>query len=215
MLFRSFDQRADSAVQCVKFLKEDEEPVIRTAVTYMILGGVSEEEFEQIKHYCINPVDSRQTGLEKPETLTVVYDEPEDVKILEGFRGEPEAELKGLYASLNLAMTFRDFQHIQRYFREEEERDPSMTEIRVLDTYWSDHCRHTTFATELKEVEFGEGYYREPLEMTYQSYLDTREEIYAGRDDKFICLMDIALMAMKKLRAEGRLEDMEIGRAHV
>ena len=205
-----FDQRADSAVQCVKFLKEDEEPVIRTAVTYMILGGVSEEEFEQIKHYCINPVDSRQTGLEKPETLTVVYDEPEDVKILEGFRGEPEAELKGLYASLNLAMTFRDFQHIQRYFREEEERDPSMTEIRVLDTYWSDHCRHTTFATELKEVEFGEGYYREPLEMTYQSYLDTREEIYAGRDDKFICLMDIALMAMKKLRAEGRLEDMEV-----
>ena len=205
-----FDQRADSAVQCVKFLKEDEEPVIRTAVTYMILGGVSEEEFEQIKHYCINPVDSRQTGLEKPETLTVVYEEPEDVKILEGFRGKPEAELKGLYTSLNLAMTFRDFQHIQRYFREEEERDPSMTEIRVLDTYWSDHCRHTTFATELKEVEFGEGYYREPLEMTYQSYLDTREEIYAGRDDKFICLMDIALMAMKKLRAEGRLEDMEV-----
>mgnify|MGYP001073376659 CR=1 FL=1 len=205
-----FDQRADSAVQCVKFLKEDEEPVIRTAVTYMILGDVSEEEFEQIKHYCINPVDSRQTGLEKPETLTVVYEEPEDVKILEGFREKPEAELKGLYASLSLAMTFRDFQHIQRYFREEEKRDPSMTEIRVLDTYWSDHCRHTTFATELKEVEFGEGYYREPLEMTYQSYLDTREEIYAGRDDKFICLMDIALMAMKKLRAEGRLEDMEV-----
>ena len=204
-----FDQRADSALQCVKFLKEDEEPIIRTAVTYMVIGDVSEEEFEQIRHYCINPVDSRETGLEKPETLVTVYEEPEDVRILEGFREEEEAELKKLYGSLNLAMTFRDFLHIQRYFKEEK-RDPSMTEIRVLDTYWSDHCRHTTFATELKDVEFGEGYYREPLEMTYQSYLDTREEIYEGRDDKYICLMDIALMAMKKLRAEGKLEDMEV-----
>ncbi len=205
-----FDQRADSALQCVKFLKEDEEPVIRTAVTYMISGSFSDQEFEQIKNYCINPVDSRETGTEKPDTLTAVYEEPEDVKMLEGFCGEAEAVLKKRYLSLNLAMTFRDFLHIQRYFREEEKRDPSMTEIRVLDTYWSDHCRHTTFATELKEVEFGEGYYKEPLQMTWQSYLDTREELYAGRDDKFICLMDIALMAMKKLRAEGKLEDMEV-----
>ena len=205
-----FDQRADSALQCVKFLKEDEEPVIRTAVTYMISGSFSDQEFEQIKNYCVNPVDSRETGMEKPDTLTAVYEEPEDVKMLEGFCGEAEAVLKKRYLSLNLAMTFRDFLHIQRYFREEEKRDPSMTEIRVLDTYWSDHCRHTTFATELKEVEFGEGYYKEPLQMTWQSYLDTREELYAGRDDKFICLMDIALMAMKKLRAEGKLEDMEV-----
>ena len=205
-----FDQRADSALQCVKFLKEDEEPVIRTAVTYMISGSLSDQEFEQIKNYCVNPVDSRETGMEKPDTLTAVYEEPEDVKMLEGFCGEAEAVLKKRYLSLNLAMTFRDFLHIQRYFREEEKRDPSMTEIRVLDTYWSDHCRHTTFATELKEVEFGEGYYKEPLQMTWQSYLDTREELYAGRDDKFICLMDIALMAMKKLRAEGKLEDMEV-----
>lgn len=211
-----FDQRADSALQCVKFLKEDEEPVIRTAVTYMVIGNVSEEEFEQIRHYCINPVDSRETGMEKPETLMTAYEEPEDVKILENMPGcedfvdMPEAELKELYDSLGLAMTFRDFQHIQNYFAAEEKRNPTMTEIRVLDTYWSDHCRHTTFATELKEVEFGEGYYKEPLEMTWQSYLDTREELYAGRDDKFICLMDIALMAMKKLRAEGKLEDMEV-----
>ena len=211
-----FDQRADSALQCVKFLKEDEEPVIRTAVTYMVIGDVSEEEFEQIRHYCINPVDSRETGMEKPETLMTAYEEPEDVKILENMPGcedfvdMPEAELKELYDSLGLAMTFRDFQHIQNYFAAEEKRNPTMTEIRVLDTYWSDHCRHTTFATELKEVEFGEGYYKEPLEMTWQSYLDTREELYAGRDDKFICLMDIALMAMKKLRAEGKLEDMEV-----
>ncbi len=205
-----FDQRADSAMQCVKFLKEDEEPVIRTAVTYMILGDISEEELTRIKNYCINPVDSRETDMVKPETLIMAYEEPEDVKILDGFREMEEAAFKKLYGSLNLAMTFQDFLHIRRYFRQEEKRDPSMTELRVLDTYWSDHCRHTTFSTELTKVEFGEGYYREPLEMTYQSYLDTREEIYAGRKDKFICLMDLALMAMKKLRAEGRLEDMEV-----
>ena len=107
-----FDQRADSAVQCVKFLKEDEEPVIRTAVTYMISGSFSDQEFEQIKNYCVNPVDSRETGMEKPDTLTAVYEEPEDVKMLEGFCGEAEAVLKKRYLSLNLAMTFRDFLHI-------------------------------------------------------------------------------------------------------
>ena len=205
-----FDQRADSAMQCVKLLNEEEEPVIQTAVTYMLIGDISDKEFEQIKNYCINPVDSRETGMEKPGTLEAVYEEPEDVKILDGFREMSEENLKCLYDSFNLAMTFRDFLHIKYYYKEEEKRDPSMTEIRVLDTYWSDHCRHTTFATELREVEFGEGYYREPLKMTYQSYLDTREEIYAGQDDKYICLMDMALMAMKKLRAEGKLEDMEV-----
>ena len=205
-----FDQRADSAVQCVKFLKEDEEPVIRTAVTYMILGDVSDEEMGRIKAYCINPVDSRETDMVKPETLVTVYEDPADIKIFDGFCDMPEADLKQLYDSLSLAMTFKDFLHIQNYFKSEEHRDPSMTEIRVLDTYWSDHCRHTTFSTELTDVEFGEGYYRVPLETTYQSYLDTREEIYAGRSDKFVCLMDLALMAMKKLRADGKLEDMEV-----
>ena len=204
-----FDQRADSAEQCVKFLKEDEEPVIRTAVTYMILGSVSDEELDRIKAYCINPVDSRETDMVKPETLVTVYDDPEDVKIFDGFKDMEEKDLKSLYNSLGLAMTFKDFQHIQNYFKNDEDRNPSMTEIRVLDTYWSDHCRHTTFSTELTDVEFGEGYYKVPLETTYQSYLDTREEIYAGRDDKFVCLMDLALMAMKKLKRDGKLDDME------
>lgn len=204
-----FDQRADSAVQCVRFLKEDEEPIIRTAVTYIIDGSISDDEFQKIKAYCINPVDSRETGLTKPETLVSVFEEPEDVLIFDGFQKLPEKELRDLYDSLGLAMTFKDFRHIQKYFEEEEHRDPTMTEIRVLDTYWSDHCRHTTFSTELTEVEFGEGYYREPLETTYQSYLDTREEIFAGRKDKFVCLMDLALMAMRKLKKDGKLEDME------
>ena len=204
-----FDQRADSAVQCVKFLKEDEEPVIRTAVTYMIEGQVSDEEFSKIKSYCINPVDSRETGMEKPDTLITVYDDPADVAVFDGFRDMDESSLKALYESLGLAMTFKDFLHIQKYFHDDEKRDPSMTEIRVLDTYWSDHCRHTTFSTELTDVEFGEGYYRSPLETTYQSYLDTREEIFKGREDKFVCLMDLALLAMKRLKKEGKLADQE------
>ena len=121
----------------------------------------------------------------------------------------PEAELKELYDSLNLAMTFKDFQHIQHYFKEEEKRDPSMTEIRVLDTYWSDHCRHTTFSTELTDVKFDEGDYKAPIVDTYKKYLADREELYKGRKDKFVCLMDLALMAMKKLKAEGKLADQE------
>ena len=204
-----FDQRADSAVQCIRFLREDEEPVIRTAVTYMILGQITDEEFQKIKAYCINPVDSRETGMVKPDTLITVFDEPADIAVLDGFSGMEETALKELYDSLSLAMTFKDFLHIQNYFRTDEKRDPSMTEIRVLDTYWSDHCRHTTFSTELTDVEFGEGYYRSPIETTYQSYLDTREEIFAGRKDKFVCLMDLALMAMRKLKKDGKLEDME------
>ena len=204
-----FDQRADSAVQCVKFLKEDEEPIIRSATTYVVEGSISKEEFDAIKNYCINPVDSRETGLEKPETLVTKFEEPEDVKVFEGFIAMPEAELKGLYDSLNLAMTFKDFLHIQNYFAGEEKRNPTMTEIRVLDTYWSDHCRHTTFSTELKEVSFGEGYYKKPLEDTYQQYLADRQDVYQGRSDKFVCLMDLALMAMKKLKKEGKLQDQE------
>ncbi len=204
-----FDQRADSAVQCVKFLKEDEEPIIKTAVTYLITGAISDDEFLKIKAYCINPVDSRETDMVKPDTLVTVYDEPADVAVFEGFQAMTEEELRGLYDSLGLAMTFQDFQHIQNYYRGEEHRDPTMTEIRVLDTYWSDHCRHTTFSTELKDVVFAEGYYRQPIQRTYENYLAAREEVYAGRQDKFVCLMDLALMGMRKLRKEGKLEDME------
>ncbi len=204
-----FDQRADSAEQCVKLLREEEEPVIRTATTYVVEGAVTDQELEAIKNHCINPVDSRETGMEKPETLITEFEEPADVAVFDGFQNMPEAELKALYDSLGLAMTFKDFLHIQNYFCKEEKRDPSMTEIRVLDTYWSDHCRHTTFSTELTDVAFDEGFYKTPMEKTYQEYLDTHNEIYAGRDDKFVCLMDIALMAMKKLRKEGKLEDLE------
>ena len=204
-----FDQRADSAVQCVQFIKEDEKPVIRTATTYVIEGELTDEQFEAVKHHCINPVDSRETGMEKPETLVTKFDEPADVIIFDGFKDLEEEKLRELYDSFGLAMTFKDFQHIQNYFRGEEDRDPSMTEIRVLDTYWSDHCRHTTFSTELKDITFGEGDYRKPIEDTYCQYAADHREIFKGRDDKFICLMDLALMAMRKLKKEGKLADQE------
>lgn len=204
-----FDQRADSAVQCVKFLNEDEEPVIKTATTYVLEGNISDEEFEQIKNYCINPVDSRETGLEKPETLVTEFEEPADVIIFEGFKDMAEEPLKELYNSLGLAMTFKDFLHIQNYYKNEENRDPSMTEIRVLDTYWSDHCRHTTFNTELTDVTFDDGYFKEPIEKSYQEYLDTRKDVFGERKDKFVCLMDLALIAMRKLKKEGKLDDQE------
>lgn len=205
-----FDQRADSAEQCVKLLSEEEEPVIRSATTYVVSGTLTEEEKAAVKSLCINPVDSRENNNPKPETLVTVFEQPEDVKIFDGFMDMPEKELNELYSSLNLAMTFKDFLHIQNYFKNEEKRDPSVTEIRVLDTYWSDHCRHTTFQTELKDVEFTKGDYNEPIENTYRQYLADREEVYAGRSDKYVCLMDLALMAMKKLRKEGKLQDMEV-----
>lgn len=205
-----FDQRADSAEQCVKILKEDEEPVIKSAVTYVISGALTTAQTEEVKSFCINPVDSRQAEETKPQTLVTVFDIPADVIVFEGFESLEESKLKELYQSLNLAMTFQDFLHIQNYYRDEEHRDPTMTEIRVLDTYWSDHCRHTTFQTELKDVVFTDGDYKKPMEATYQRYLSDREEVLKGKSGKFVCLMDLALMAMKKLRLEGKLEDLEV-----
>ena len=204
-----FDQRADSAVQCVQFLNENENPVIKTAETYILLGKITQDEIERIKKYCINPVDSRETGMEKPKTLQTDYPEAEDVKVLTGMTSMHEDELTKLYQSLGLAMTFNDFLFIQEYFKGTEHRDPTITEIRVLDTYWSDHCRHTTFSTELRNVEFEDGYYRDIIEPTYLSYLDSREELYKGRKDKYVCLMDLAIMGMKKLKADGKLTDQE------
>ncbi len=204
-----FDQRADSAVQCIRFLKEDEDPIIRTATTYIIEGNVTDEDMEAIRSYVINPVDSRTADEKKPDTLEQKFPEPADIEIMDGFTAMPEEEYRKLYDSLNLAMTYKDFWHIRHYFTEEEHRDPTITEIRVLDTYWSDHCRHTTFSTELKNVTFGEGELKTPIEETFKQYVQDHNELYAGRDDKFICLMDMALLAAKKLKKEGKLQDQE------
>ncbi|MBR3487962.1 MAG: phosphoribosylformylglycinamidine synthase [Bacteroidales bacterium] len=205
-----FDQRADSAEQCVCLLNPAEHPIIRSATTYVVSGSLTEDQKAALVKHCVNPVDSRVASEEKPETLAEHYDEPEDVKIFDGFKDMAAEELKELYDSLGLAMTFADFEHIQRYFHDEEGRDPSMTEIRVLDTYWSDHCRHTTFATELTDVEFDEGYYRPLIESAFQQYLADHKDQYVGRDDKYVCLMDIGTLAAKRIRKMGLLDDQEV-----
>ena len=204
-----FDQRADSAEQCVKLLNETENPVIRSATTYVISGVTSRDDMKRIKEYCINPVDSRETDEKKPETLVQNFEDPADVAVFEGFAHMDEDKLHELYTSLNLAMTFKDFLHIQNYFATEEHRDPSVTEIRVLDTYWSDHCRHTTFQTELKNIRFDEGFYQAPIQESFDSYKEVYQEMYKDRPEKYVSLMDIALMAMKKLKKDGKLQDME------
>lgn len=204
-----FDQRADSAYQCVKLLNDQEEPMIQSAITYVIEGDLTKDQWEAIIHHCINPVDSRIAAEAKPETLAISHREPENVLIFTDFIHFDQNQLKDLYQSLGLAMTMDDFLHIKNYFTNEEKRDPSMTEIRVLDTYWSDHCRHTTFSTELEQITFEEGSYEKPMKDAYHDYLAARNEIFKGREDKYICLMDLALMAMRKLKREGKLQDQE------
>ncbi|MBQ6361989.1 MAG: phosphoribosylformylglycinamidine synthase [Lachnospiraceae bacterium] len=204
-----YDQRADSAEQCIKLLNDAEEPLIHSATTYVIEGDITEEELEAIKSLTVNPVDSRFTDETIPETLVQSFPEPDDVAVFEGFTEMPETDLEVLYDSLNLAMTFADFLFIRDHFREEEHRDPTVTEVRVLDTYWSDHCRHTTFQTELTDIEFFDGDMKEEMEKTYGEYLSDRKAVYGDRKDKFVCLMDLALIAMKKLKADGKLTDQE------
>ncbi len=204
-----YDQRADSAEQCIKLLNEAEEPLIHSATTYVIEGDITDEELEAIKSLTVNPVDSRFTDETIPETLVQSFPEPADVAVFEGFTEMPETDLEVLYDSLNLAMTFADFLFIRDHFREEEHRDPTVTEVRVLDTYWSDHCRHTTFQTELTDIEFFDGDMKEEMEKTYGEYLSDRKAVYGDRKDKFVCLMDLALIAMKKLKADGKLTDQE------
>ncbi len=204
-----FDQRADSAVQCLDFLGATGKSLIRTAVVYCLSGKLSEEEKQKIRDYVINPVDSRIAGEKKPETLLTEYEEPADIALLDGFRALGKKALKELYGSLGLAMTVQDLEHIQNYYKNDEKREPTMTEIRVLDTYWSDHCRHTTFLTGLKEVTFEEGFYSEPVKKSYSRYLKTKKSLRGSGREKSVTLMDVALMGMKALKEAGKLKDQE------
>lgn len=204
-----FDQRADSAIQCVKLLGSEDDIDIRSATTYVFFGNFSSEDKEKIKNYCINPVDSRIANESLPETLKIDFEVPKDVDIIDGFIKMDEKALRECYESLSLAMTFDDFKFIQNYLKNDEKRDPSITEIRVLDTYWSDHCRHTTFSTEICNVDFEEGFFCVPVKESYQRYLDDRKALYQNKSGRKICLMDIALSAMKKLKADGILNDVE------
>ena len=203
-----FDQRADSAAECIQLISCGERPTVRCAKLYVLDCDLPEDVEAAIKRYIVNPVESRLTDLALRETLTQQIPDPEPVEVLDGFRELDEAALAAFIADRGLAMDLADIAFCQSYFRDED-RDPTITEIRVIDTYWSDHCRHTTFSTELTKVDFKEGDYKVPIVRTYQQYLADREEIFKGREDKFVCLMDLALMAMRKLKAEGKLQDQE------
>ncbi len=202
-----YDQRADSAEQCIRILKAEENPTVACAKVYLLRGQLSEEDVNKIKAYCINTVDSREASLEKPETLEMQHPMPDHVETVTGFIHMSEEEIESLLSQLGLAMSKADLLHTQRYFRDTEHRDPTITEIRVLDTYWSDHCRHTTFATVIENVQIESSPLTEPIRQSYEAYLQGREKL--GRTEKPECLMDIALMAMRELKAAGKLTDQE------
>ena len=202
-----YDQRADSAEQCMQILNSDESPVVKTAKIVILRGGLKDKDIERVKSYYINPVDSREAELARPETLDCVYAVPGDVAVMDGFTESDAAGLEAVRQELGLAMSMDDILHTQSYFRDTEKRNPTITEIRVLDTYWSDHCRHTTFLTGIEDVDIEEGKFTGPVKQTYEKYLEARKELGSNKD---ICLMDIALAGMKKLRKDGKLEDLEI-----
>ena len=202
-----YDQRADSAMQCIQIITGDDSTLINCAKVFVLKGSLSESDVDKVKNYCINPVDSREAAAEKPETLKMQLTVPEDVAIVDGFITKNNEQLYALKAELGLAMSDADIVFCQDYFKNTEKRDPSITEIRVIDTYWSDHCRHTTFSTNIEDVEFEDGKYKKVIEDTWKMYLDEREKL--GRSEKPLCLMDIAVMGMRALKAEGKLDNLD------
>lgn len=203
-----YDQRADSAMQCIELITEGEKSLISNAKVFILKGKLSDEDVKKIKEYCINPIDSKEANIEKPKTLDTEFDIPEDVKIFDGFIDKNENEIKAFRNELELAMSHEDLLLCQKYFRNTEKRNPSITEIKMIDTYWSDHCRHTTFATKLNNIEIEEGFYKKPMEDAYNLYLEERKAIYKEKQ-KDICLMDIAVMGMKALKQKGILKNLD------
>lgn len=203
-----YDQRGDWAAQCIQIVNQGVRPAINTAKVYILSGQVTDEEFSKIKDYCINPVDSREASLEKPETLKMETEIPTTVEVLDGFIDLDEDGLKTFVSEKGLAMTLGDLQHVQKYFKDTEKRNPTITEIKVLDTYWSDHCRHTTFMTEIENVKIEDGKFNDIVKEAYQMYLNSRDNVYVNRH-KDICLMDIATVAVKELKKNGKLNDLD------
>ncbi|UUV14882.1 phosphoribosylformylglycinamidine synthase [Clostridioides difficile] len=203
-----YDQRGDWAAQCVQIVNQGIRPAINTAKVYILSGQITDEEFSKIKDYCINPVDSREASLEKPETLKMETEIPTTVEVLDGFIDLDENGLRTFVSEKGLAMTLGDLQHVQKYFKDTEKRNPTITEIKVLDTYWSDHCRHTTFMTEIENVKIEDGKFNDIVKEAYQMYLNSRDNVYVNRH-KDICLMDIATVAVKELKKNGKLNDLD------
>ena len=205
-----YDQRADSAAQCVQILTQKERPNIASAKVIVIKGQLSAEDFQKVKSYCINPVEARQASLEKPESLDLVPNMPPDVEIIDRFILKSTVELKAFFIKTGLAMSYEDLAFCQGYFRDTEKRNPTITEIRVIDTYWSDHCRHTTFNTRIEEISFSEGDFTLPIITAYQEYLASRNYVYGNNSShRDVCLMDIGVLGMKELKKRGTLTDLD------
>jgi len=204
-----YDQRADSAAQCIQIISEKERPIVKTAKVIVLSGEITDEELLKVKSYCINPVDSREALLEKPTSMEERFDVPDEVSIIEGFIHKTIDELEVLRKAMGLAMSIEDLEFCQDYFKNKEKRNPSLTELKVVDTYWSDHCRHTTFQTKIESVTFDNGIYSHAVKTAYDEYLKSREYVYDD-ENKDICLMDIAVLAMKKLRKSGLLDDLDV-----
>ena len=203
-----YDQREDFAAQCIQLITQKDRPLVETAKVYVLSGALTDDEFAKIKAYCINPVEAREADLAKPETLESISEEPEKVKSVAGFLTMSREEAEALRKDMGLAMSLEDLLWCQKYFNEEH-REPTITEIRVLDTYWSDHCRHTTFMTQVEDVEIVPGKYTQPIQEAYDKYIAARDEVYGENTERPITLMDIAVIGMKKLRKEGKLEDLD------
>ena len=203
-----YDQRADSASQCVQLLTQGERPQVAYAKVIAVKGDLSEEEMDKIKNYIVNPVESRLASMEKPETLDMKIDVPADVKRVTGMISWSDEELRKYYGTMGFAMTFEDLAFCRDYFRDEEHRDPSVTELRVIDTYWSDHCRHTTFLTRLNNIEIEKGKLSGAIEKALGEYFAAREELYKGKD-KPVSLMDMAVIGAKYLKKHGMVDDLD------
>ncbi|AIF50005.1 phosphoribosylformylglycinamidine synthase [Pelosinus sp. UFO1] len=203
-----YDQRAHWAAQCVQILTKTEDLSIRTAKVIVLQGNIGEDEFEKIKAYSINPVEAREARLDKPFSLDLTVESPSNVAVIEGFTSKTTEELAMILGHMGLAMGLGDIAFCQQYFRDVEKRNPTITEIKVLDTYWSDHCRHTTFFTEIEKVDIEKSHFTQPIAKAYEQYLKARDVVYKDKK-KDICLMDIAIMGMKELRQAGLLPDLD------
>lgn len=204
-----YDQRADSAAQCIQLLTAGERPKVASAKVIAVKGDISDDEFEKIKSYIINPVESRVASMELPETLDIKTDVPADIVRIDGFIEMSDDEIAACHGSMGLAMSVADLCWVRDYFKNDEKRNPSLTEIKVIDTYWSDHCRHTTFATQLDEITINEGKYSAAIEKALDQYFEARADLYAGRTDKIVCLMDMACIGTKYLKKHGYVDDLD------
>lgn len=200
-----FDQRANSLSECLQILTESERPISKSAKIYVLKGNITNKEIEKIKKYIINPVDSRECSLEKPKSLEDGMEIPKDIKIIKGFISMTKGDSKKFYDKYEFAMDLEDLLFCQKYFKEVEKREPTMTEMKMIDTYWSDHCRHTTFLTKLEKIDIK----WDLLKKTYKEYLSSREYIYYDKKEKDICLMDLATVAMKEMKKKGMLKDLD------